>query len=37
MLSGNLLPMMVAMLKKTYPYYLANEPQWPNADLVVLD
>ena len=25
------------MLKKTYPYYLANEPQSPNANLVVLD
>jgi acyl-CoA reductase-like NAD-dependent aldehyde dehydrogenase len=25
------------MLKKTYPYYLANRPQQPNTDLVVLD
>ncbi|HNR30317.1 MAG TPA: aldehyde dehydrogenase family protein [Candidatus Hydrogenedentes bacterium] len=24
-------------LKETYPYYLANEPQQPNADLEVLD
>ena len=25
------------MLKKTYPYYLANEPQSPNSDLAVID
>ena len=25
------------MLKKSYPYYLANQPQQPNTDLVVLD
>lgn len=25
------------MLKQTYPYYLANEPQWPNTDLEVTD
>jgi acyl-CoA reductase-like NAD-dependent aldehyde dehydrogenase len=25
------------MLAKTYPYYLANEPRQPNADLEVLD
>ncbi len=25
------------MLKKVYPYYLANRPQQPNTDLVVLD
>jgi acyl-CoA reductase-like NAD-dependent aldehyde dehydrogenase len=25
------------MLKETYPYYLANRPQSPNADLVVTD
>jgi acyl-CoA reductase-like NAD-dependent aldehyde dehydrogenase len=30
-------PKIVAMLKKTYPYYLANQPQRPNADLVVRD
>jgi acyl-CoA reductase-like NAD-dependent aldehyde dehydrogenase len=26
-----------AMLKKSYPYYLANQPQQPNTDLAVLD
>ena len=25
------------MLKKSYPYYLANQPQQPNTDLAVLD
>lgn len=25
------------MLKKTYPYYLANQPQQPNTDLAVLN
>lgn len=25
------------MLKQTYPYFLANEPQWPNTDLEVTD
>jgi hypothetical protein len=25
------------MLKPTYPYYLANEPHGPNADLEVTD
>ncbi len=25
------------MLKETYPYYLANEPQSPNSDLAVID
>jgi acyl-CoA reductase-like NAD-dependent aldehyde dehydrogenase len=25
------------MLKQTYPYYLANDPQWPNTDLEVTD
>jgi len=25
------------MLKQTYPYYLANDPQWPNTDLAVTD
>ena len=25
------------MLKQTYPYYLANDPRWPNADLEVTD
>ena len=25
------------MLKQSYPYYLANEPQWPNSDLEVTD
>ena len=25
------------MLRKTYPYYLANQPQQPNTDLAVLD
>jgi len=25
------------MLEKTYPYYLANRPQHPNADLAVHD
>jgi len=25
------------MLRKTYPYFLANEPQEPNHDLIVLD
>jgi NAD-dependent aldehyde dehydrogenases len=25
------------MLKKSYPYYLANQPQRPNTDLVVRD
>jgi acyl-CoA reductase-like NAD-dependent aldehyde dehydrogenase len=25
------------MLRKTYPYYLANRPQQPNTDLAVLD
>jgi len=29
--------MVATMLKKTYPYYLANQPQQPNTDLVVLD
>jgi acyl-CoA reductase-like NAD-dependent aldehyde dehydrogenase len=37
MLSGNLLSTVATMLKKTYPYYLANQPQQPNTDLVVLD
>jgi acyl-CoA reductase-like NAD-dependent aldehyde dehydrogenase len=37
MLSDNLSPTTVAMLRKTYPYYLANQPQQPNADLAVLD
>jgi len=27
----------VRMLNETYPYYLANRPEAPNADLVVLD
>jgi acyl-CoA reductase-like NAD-dependent aldehyde dehydrogenase len=26
-----------AMLKKSYPYYLANQPQQPNTELAVLD
>ena len=25
------------MLNKSYPYYLANQPQQPNTDLVVRD
>jgi acyl-CoA reductase-like NAD-dependent aldehyde dehydrogenase len=34
---GGQSPQAICMLKKTYPYYLANQPQQPNADLDVLD
>jgi acyl-CoA reductase-like NAD-dependent aldehyde dehydrogenase len=34
---GGQSPQAIRMLKKTYPYYLANQPQQPNADLDVLD